>query len=154
MNTVLSLSFSGPGVIVSLLPDQIGSPNITMKHKQLRKKATLYSALIFPGAGLWLLGKRMLACAFIISSAITLVFLFVGIWAIAQNLADQLVAEMAASASFSFNITELMQQIRTQLHARPELALSKWLFVALWLSSTLVTYLIARAQTNNNKQQH
>ncbi|WP_370980809.1 hypothetical protein [Agaribacterium sp. ZY112] len=105
------------------------------------KQAALYSALIYPGAGLWHLRRHTFALVFIVPATLALIIVLIGVWQIANVVADQAVQEILQSGKFNINIADIMQSIREGISTKPELVKAKWVLLIIWLISIITSYM-------------
>ncbi|ACE83914.1 hypothetical protein [Cellvibrio japonicus] len=113
---------------------------------KISTKAALYSAFIFPGAGLWYLKHHSRALVFGIPALLAVIYLFVGAWRIAQRIAEDLSRDILATGQFNLNLGEILLQVRQATAADPSLEQAQWFFVAAWLISIFSSYAVGRLQ--------
>lgn len=105
-------------------------------------KAVLLSALVYPGAGHYILNNRItcavIACAF----TLPLLFLFSDIFHVAQSLADQIVA-----GTIPLDIIEIRHHIDTELASMTEGYFSYYMYglVIIWLIGIIDSYRLGKA---------
>lgn len=109
-------------------------------------KAVIYSALIFPGLGLWSLGQRKRAAIFGIPAAAAVIYMLVGAWRIAQRIADQLAQEILATGQVSLDIGSLLTQVRAAVAEAPGLQDAQWIFLLSWILGIFSTYAVGKLQ--------
>lgn len=109
-------------------------------------KAALWSGLVFPGLGLWMLKHYGRALIFMIPALLALVFLLVNTWRIAQQIADGLVQDILASGSLAINPGHILLQVREAIAANPLLEQCQWFFIAAWGISIISSYFAGRVQ--------
>jgi hypothetical protein len=109
-------------------------------------KAAIYSAFIFPGAGLWDLGQRGRAAVFGVPALIAMIYMMVGIWGIARKIADGLNNEILATGQINIDIGAILAQVHRALAESPNLENAQWIFVASWIISIFSSYAVGRLQ--------
>lgn len=119
---------------------------------KLSTKAALWSALVFPGAGLWFLKQPGRALVFMIPALLAIAYLLLNVWRIAQGIADQLAQDILASGRLAIDFSGLLVQVHTAIAANPSLAQAQWLFVAAWGISIVSSYSVGRLQEQAQAQ--
>lgn len=109
-------------------------------------KAVIYSAFIFPGAGLWSLGQRGRAAVFAIPAIVAVGYMLVGSWRIAQRIADQMAQEILATGQLSLDLGYILTQVREAVAQHPGLRDAQWIFIAAWLLSIASSYAVGKLQ--------
>jgi hypothetical protein len=110
-------------------------------------KAALYSALIFPGAGLWWLKQYWQAALFIVPALAITAYVLRETLATAYQLNDKI-----ANGSLALDIGALTREIE---HSVQQLTLSLsnaiWLFIICWAVSVAASYLAGNQQDQANR---
>jgi TM2 domain-containing membrane protein YozV len=108
-------------------------------------KAALFSALVFPGAGHFILGKRVRGLLF---SAISIVCLFV-IVSSAVEIAREISGEIV-SGQIPLDSARLTDEVSQRLAAGDSrsVTLSTYLLAACWLAGIADSWWVGRAQDN------
>jgi hypothetical protein len=108
-------------------------------------QAVIYSALIFPGLGLWLLGKRGRAAVFAMPAIAAIVYMLIGAWKIAHRIAEQLSEEILATGQISLDIGSILGQVRAAVADAPGLQDAQWIFLLSWILGIVSTYAVGRS---------
>lgn len=108
-------------------------------------KAVLYSALVFPGLGLWSLGKRSRAMVFAIPALAALIYMLVESWKIAHRIAEQLSQEILATGQISLDISSILSQVRNAIAEASGLQDAQWIFILSWILGIVSTYAVGRS---------
>jgi hypothetical protein len=109
-------------------------------------KAAIYSAFIFPGAGLWVLGQKGRAAVFGVPALIAVMFIMVGTWGIARKIADELIKEILATGQINIDLWAILAQVRQAVTESPNLENAQWIFVASWIISIFSSYAVGKLQ--------
>lgn len=121
----------------------------TMSHA---KRAAIASALIFPGAGLFMLGQRLRGCIFAVPSAAILGLLLFNLLQVAVTLSNELDAK-AKRGEFGLDIPYLWHSLHNAVFASPYWAEGKWLLLAAWLFSIASSYAVGKKRDLHEQQQ-
>ncbi len=113
---------------------------------KLSTKAVIYSAVIFPGAGYFLLNhfkRGILALSVIMACFCVLMFE-------SFYKAQLIVEKMKLSGNFTLNIEEILHQLTTIQGKLPELWVStiSWTLFIVWLISLIDVYRLGRKLQN------
>ncbi len=111
-------------------------------------KALLISLLVFPGAGLWALGQRGRAMVFALPAAVAIIFLFQGIWEIAQSLAEQ-----SAEAILRLDFAAVFAKVHAAVAQAEQLQTPIWVFIAAWILGMASTYSVGKLLEQQQAQQ-
>lgn len=109
-------------------------------------KAALYSAFIFPGAGLWELGQKARAAVFAVPALIAVLYMMVGAWGIAWKIADELIIEIQATGQINIDLWGILTQVRQAMAESPNLENAQWILVIAWLLSIASSYAVGKLQ--------
>ena len=112
---------------------------------QNANKAALYSAIIFPGAGLWWLKSYARACIFIVPACVTLWFISVKLYAGIQPAYAKLQREAAEGLIDAFNFVGIYSKLSTEVHRsiaeqQNQLYTLEVILVACWVCSIISSY--------------
>jgi hypothetical protein len=120
-------------------------------------KAAVFSAFIFPGAGLWWLKHYARACIFIIPSCISLWYigtkLYEGVAPVYKNLQRQVAEGLIDATDIVHIYTKLSVEIHRSLAAQQsQLGTIELILVACWLCSIVSSYFAGKKLdiANNN----
>ncbi len=102
-------------------------------------RAFIFSLLIFPGAGLWVLGKKRRALVFIIPTAIILILLMVRLISITQSIMNKMLMH-----TFSIDIKRLYFDVHSQLFSDPLIQQFLWLLLAAMILSSISSYFVGK----------
>jgi hypothetical protein len=102
-------------------------------------RALIFSLLIFPGAGLWVLGKRKRALVFIIPTSIILILLMIRLISIAQSAINKMITQ-----TFSIDIVRLYLDVHGQLYSDPSIRQFLWLLLAAIILSSISSYFVGK----------
>jgi len=106
-------------------------------------KAALYSAVIFPGAGLWWLKLYVRACIFIVPACLALIYiakeLYAAVEPVYSNLQRQAQEGLIGPSNFVHIYTTLSTQIHASL-AQSHLGFVEAILVAAWVCSIISSY--------------
>jgi hypothetical protein len=102
-------------------------------------RAFIFSLLIFPGAGLWVLGKKQRALVFIIPTSIILILLMVRLISIAQSAINKMITQ-----TFSIDIVRLYLDVHSQLYNDPSIRKFLWLLLAAIILSSISSYFVGK----------
>lgn len=110
-------------------------------------KAALFSALIFPGAGLWWLKHYWRACVFIIPGGLALWYITRNLYAIINQVMEKLVSQSLMIDPLNMDqttaaITRLVDQIIAEQNLH--LSFASNLLVACWLCSIASSYFVGK----------
>lgn len=106
-------------------------------------KAALYSGLIFPGAGLYLLKHYVRGSIFLLPALLAILYIIVGIFAVSRQVS----AKIEQSPSFFWDIGRLSSEISASIAIHIPLyhqAIS--LFVISWVISIISSYFAGKKQ--------
>jgi hypothetical protein len=108
-------------------------------------KAALYSALIFPGAGLWWLKHYVRACIFILPACISLWYIAVKLYDTVQPVYAKLQREAAEGLINLFNMGSIYAKLSEEIHRslaaqQSQLFTMEAILVACWLCSIVSSY--------------
>ena len=109
-------------------------------------KAAVYSAFIFPGAGLWALGQKGRAAVFAVPAIVAVMYMMVGTWGIARKIADGLANEILATGQINIHLGAILAQVHQAVAESPNLENAQWIFVASWIISIFSSYAVGRLQ--------
>jgi hypothetical protein len=109
-------------------------------------KAAVYSAFIFPGAGLWALGQKGRAAVFAVPALIAVLYMMVGAWGIARKIADNLTKEILATGQINIDFGAILLQVHQAMVESPNLKNAQWIFIASWIISIFSSYAVGRLQ--------
>lgn len=103
------------------------------------QKALLLSALVFPGAGLWLLNCRLHASVYIITAMTATAVIMLSVFRSAKLIVDRVV-----SGELPAEMTVIRQLVKEQQASSiaPDIALA--ILVICWLAGIIDTHRIAR----------
>ena len=107
------------------------------------ERAALYSAIIFPGAGLWWLNHYWRACIFIIPAGLSLWYITKCLWLICVTLRDRIINQTLPLDIFDLNRSvEIISRAADKLIADNHfnLPFAEYLLVAAWLCSIASSY--------------
>ena len=136
----------------------IGATKTTTENKAT--KAALFSAFIFPGAGLWWLKQYLRACIFIIPCCASLWYiaskLYQGVAPVYTNLQRQAEEGLINVTDISGIYSKLSTEIHNSLAAQQsQLGAAEMILVACWLCSIVSSYFVGKkmdlADNNNLK---
>ena len=113
-------------------------------------KAALYSALIWPGAGLWQLKFYRFSLFFALPALLLFVLIMLDVWVITHQLAQELSDDFIRTGNL--DIDALLVQIRTAISANPDLVFNKWLLLGVWLTSIVSSYLFGLKSKGSRSQ--
>lgn len=120
----------------------------TMTHA---KRAAIASALIFPGAGLFMLGQRLRGCIFAIPAALIIGLLFINLFQVALQLSNELDAN-AKRGDFGLDLPYLWNTLHGAVFESPYWADGKWLLLAAWLCSIMSSYAVGKKRDVEEQQ--
>lgn len=105
------------------------------------KKAALLSAVVFPGAGHWYLGKRKQAIALFAASAVATYVLVAGALAQANLIADKVI-----SGELEPEISQLMVLLQEQISANETSSMSTATIalVVIWMVGVVGAWIAGR----------
>lgn len=131
--------------------------NNKTKTENKATKAALFSAFIFPGAGLWWLKHYARACIFIIPCCISLWYistkLYEGVAPVYKNLQRQAAAGLLDVTDIMHIYSKLSVEIHSSLAAQQnQLVTVELILVACWLCSIVSSYFAGKKLdvANNN----
>ncbi len=134
-----------------------GSTNNKVSTDSKATKAALFSALIFPGAGLWWLKHYARACIFIIPTCISLWYigtkLYEGVAPVYKNLQRQVAEGLINATDIVHIYSKLSVEIHRSLAAQQsQLGTVEVILVACWLCSIVSSYFAGKKLDlgNNN----
>jgi hypothetical protein len=107
------------------------------------KKSTrgaIYSLLICPGAGLWVLGEKKRALVFIIPTVIAAILLLMKIITIAQKEVNIMME------TFSINFFLLYSKVHSQIYHDPSIRNILWFLLAAIILSSISSYFVGKKQ--------
>ncbi|PLY39496.1 hypothetical protein CSZ94_26020 [Janthinobacterium sp. ROICE36] len=113
-----------------------GSPSSSSNSK--RTQALLLSALVFPGSGHFLLGRKTRGCLFLVPALVALVLV------LRQMMArmDQVMAQIDSGA-LPLDVQLIMEKVeRLSANDGPAMTLAVGVLVACWIGSLIDTMLI------------
>ncbi len=105
----------------------------------LAKRAALFSATIFPGAGLFFLRHYVRGCIFALPALLVVIMLFINLFSVAFQLNAELSAE-AAKGNFALDIGHMWNTLHGAIFASPYWEQGKWILLASWLLSIISSY--------------
>lgn len=108
-------------------------------------RAFIFSLLIFPGAGLWALGKKQRALMFIIPTSILLILLMVRLISITQSIINKMITQ-----TFSIDIKRLYLEVHSQLFSDPLIQQFLWLLLAAMILSSISSYFVGKKMEQEN----
>jgi hypothetical protein len=108
---------------------------------KLAYKAVLYSALIYPGGGHFLLKRYALGTVYATIATACLCALLARAMEIAQSIADRIL-----SGDIPFDIVRIRAEITLQAFAdgSPMVTVATWLLVGCWIVSSLDAFRLGR----------
>ena len=112
-------------------------------------KAALYSALIFPGAGLYLLTHYVRGSVFFIPALLAILYIINGFRAVMSELSEKLKLDPYGL----LDITRLLHDITASINLHIPLyhqAIS--LFIVSWIISTISSYFAGKKQETDANQ--
>jgi hypothetical protein len=115
----------------------------------MMKKSTrgaIYSLLVFPGAGLWVLGEKKRALIFIIPTIIAVVLLMTRIFTITQNIANQLPITNLSIESFIDTFKVLYAETRTQIYQDSSVIHFLLVLLVAMIISSVFSYFVGKKQ--------
>jgi len=101
-------------------------------------RAVIFSLLIFPGAGLWVLGEKRRALVFIIPTTIALIILMKRIMEISQPIMNDMME------SFSLDFKLLFYQVHTKIYHDHSIRNILWFLLAAFVLSSISSYFVGR----------
>lgn len=104
-------------------------------------RAFIFSLLIFPGAGLWILGQKRRALIFIIPTLIILILLIVRLMTITQTIINKMVEK-----TFSIDIKRLYLEVHNQLYNDPSIRQFLYFLLAAIILSSISSYFVGKKQ--------
>ncbi|RYY73607.1 MAG: hypothetical protein EOO52_16460 [Gammaproteobacteria bacterium] len=119
------------------------------KTENNANKAALYSAIIFPGAGLWWLKHYARACIFIVPTCIALWYITTKLYDGVAPVYKQLQRQAAEGLIDITNITGIYTKLSTEIHnslaaQQGQLATVEIILVACWLCSIVSSYFVGK----------
>lgn len=108
-------------------------------------KAALFSAIIFPGAGLWWLKHYWRACVFIIPTGLILIYLSRMFWQLLAPIQNKLQRQVEMGAIDPFDLAGLYVRLYKELFLalephQAQLEFAKYTLIACWLCSIFSSY--------------
>lgn len=98
--------------------------------------ASLLSAFIFPGLGLWYLGHFSWMLIFAVPAIFSIGYLLNGSWQIIEssmlNFSDSLIEEFFKGPDWQLDFTRLLDDISYQVDQVPEFRQALWILFAAW----------------------
>lgn len=127
----------------------MGKSNTPPKPMGKAAKAALFSALIFPGAGLWWLKHYWRACIFIIPTGLILLHMFRLLWQlmapIQRKLMDQVEMGLINPLDIGGLYLRLYKEIFVALEAhQAQLEFAKYTLIICWLCSIVSSYSLGK----------
>ena len=118
-------------------------------------KAALFSALVFPGAGLWWLKEYWRAAIFIIPAAAAIWYICVSLHYVMDILAKR-VNDGSLHIDI-LNLDQTVKQVTTAMQSIIEtqhyhLDAAQWIFIASWICSTVSSYFVGKKFELNETQ--
>ncbi len=104
---------------------------------QKSTKAALYSAFIFPGAGLYWLKQYARGSVFFIPALIATLYIMNGLILVSGELNAKVETNPDAYLDFPFLVSAIRSSISNNI---PYLNQAKWFFIAAWLLSIASSY--------------
>lgn len=114
-----------------------------MSNMSYAKRAAIASALIFPGAGLFMLGQRLRGCLFAVPSAAIMGLLFINLMRVAMRLSQELDAN-AKHGEFNLDLPYIWNTLHNALFTSPYWVDGKWLLLAAWVLSIISSYTLGK----------
>lgn len=107
------------------------------------EKAALYSAVVFPGAGLWWLKHYWRACVFIVPAGLSLIYITKCLWVIVTTLRDRILEGTLRLDIFDLTrsvegISRAAEKLMQDNHYN--LPFAEYILVAAWLCSIASSY--------------
>lgn len=123
-------------------------------------KAALFSAIIFPGAGLWWLKHYARAGIFIVSAVVALGYIVTTLY----NAIAPVYNKMLRDAEEGFIVVDMttLPSIATKLHHevyqsladhQSQLNAAQFIFIAGWLCSIVASYFVGKKMDLNNSDE-
>ncbi len=115
----------------------------------MMKKSTrgaIYSLLICPGAGLWVLGEKKRALVFIIPTLIAVMLLLTRIFTITQKIANQLPITSLSPEALVDTFKLLYAETHKQIYQDPSIVNILWLILAAMILSSISSYFVGKKQ--------
>lgn len=113
---------------------------------KLSTKAALFSAFLFPGAGLLLLRHYQRAAIFGIPALLAAGYLLTRIWKIAQQIADNLSQEILATGQMALDTSAIANQMHEAISQTPGMQEAQWVFIASWILSIFSSYAVGKSK--------
>jgi uncharacterized membrane protein YfbV (UPF0208 family) len=126
--------------------------------------ASLLSALVFPGLGLWYLGYFTIMLLFAVPALFALVYLVQGVWNIGQtviyNRSQEYIDQVFREQNWHYDWLATFHEIKLQLDQVPELYQSQWILFCAWSLGIATSFWLglrdpqttSRSQTISNSQ--
>jgi hypothetical protein len=116
---------------------------------QYAKKAAIYSAIIFPGAGLWWLKSYARACIFIVPASVALIYiakkLYVAVAPVYSNMQRQAEEGILNPFDLLGNYGKLSAELHQSIAAQQDqLGFVEAILVACWLCSIVSSYFVGK----------
>jgi hypothetical protein len=99
-------------------------------------RALIFSLLIFPGAGLWVIGEKRKSLFFIIPTVVVLILFISRLFQIAYSIMDK------AARSMKMDIVSIYIEIHSKLFQDPHIQKSLYVLIALFVVSGIYSYWI------------
>lgn len=126
---------------------------------QYAKKAAIYSAFIFPGAGLWWLKSYARACIFIVPASVAFIYIAKKIYDIIAPVNAKFRREVEAGLVDPFNLISNYGRLSAEAHQNLAAQLDQFytvgtIFIVCWLCSIASSYFVGKkldlkAEANN-----
>ena len=106
--------------------------------------ASLLSALVFPGLGLWYLGYFTIMLLFAVPALFAFVYLVHGAWSIGQaviyNRSQEYIDQVFREHNWHFDWLATFNEIKFQLDQVPELYQSQWILFCAWSLGVVASF--------------
>jgi hypothetical protein len=112
-------------------------------------RAALFSAFIFPGAGLWWLGSRARACVFILPTALLLVYFIKLLWQLMAPIQKKIQRQVEQGLIDPFDLLGLYARLYKEIFLalepyQAQLEFAQYTLIACWLCSIVSSYFVGK----------
>lgn len=107
------------------------------------RRAAISSALIFPGAGLFLLRHYVRGCIFAVPAAVVILMLLKNL-AVTTLEIHRHMQEQAQQGIFALDLVGMYHQLHESIFTSPYWQDGKWILLASWLLSIASSYFVGK----------
>ena len=116
---------------------------------QNANKAALYSAIIFPGAGLWWLKSYVRACIFIVPAAVAFFYIAKKVYDVIAPINAKFRQQAEEGLIDGFNLVGNYEKLSTEVHQSLATQMDQFytvgtIFIVCWLCSIVSSYFVGK----------